>query len=811
MPQSLIDPKQNRIISFEKITSYWKDQFPPQKGQKFIDEIFPPITESLLDCRRKTDGVDKINIHEVDWKKAKELFPNTSLSIFPPSNGELKINYQLNNGALFDNYNHFYHAITILLLFPNVIQQIFKTKEVSPDGCYEIYIYTNGEYKILIIDDYFPVIKGTNTLRFAKPFNGELWLLLLEKAFAKISGGYASLISCNMSDVLVAFTGFPLERINLYDCDLEDFEIAIKVNKDSNVISLIPYEESINKGILPKKGYQLLNYFEYNHQDESGNKVLIKLLRIKNMFDYSKWNGDWSKSSSKWEDAIKQFVNYTPEEKEIIYVSLEEAYQLFQRIEVFHPMFDTNTRLIKIIGQEMIKTPQVINLYLNKQSSVSFSMIIKSQSLNIETTTYQHNLPEYNRVTPASLCFSKYDNERSKFLSFEGCFNSYDNCEIARILDEGYYVIWAYLAYEQCREPYPEEYYIKISSNTNFKATLQEKDPKCHLIKQMVLDGIYIHQGQHMKETEIYTMNDNYYNYSGLGLKIINNPFDDCYQKWIFQQDLDNMILLYPYTKIIQFEIEVPNKSNWLILSMKIDNTKKCTFNLKSYFKTLALPTEGKTFSKSEFVFSEFCSKEVKEDELTFDYYDFLNEEGSKLLNETFQTNQVVFEFLSNKYSNEMKLVQELQILQDEKRLRWSKQPSLEGTYIGQVNELNEREGRGFFVKKESNVFWVGYWNKNKKERMGRLYNSNMQLICEGEYKNNMLNGKGIEIKEDGSKFEGYFKNDKKYGKGTMTFPDGSKWDGYFVNGNMDGTGKYIDIHNNEKERTYKNGILVSN
>ncbi|MCQ2555808.1 MAG: hypothetical protein MJ149_00555 [Clostridia bacterium] len=83
---------------------------------------------------------------------------------------------------------------------------------------------------------------------------------------------------------------------------------------------------------------------------------------------------------------------------------------------------------------------------------------------------------------------------------------------------------------------------------------------KFHLIKEMVHSSILQYQGKHIKSDEIYTMNDSYYNLTGLGLKIIVNPFNDCYQKWEFQPELENMVMLYPYNTIPQFEAEVlPN------------------------------------------------------------------------------------------------------------------------------------------------------------------------------------------------------------------------------------------------------------
>jgi len=44
----------------------------------------------------------------------------------------------------------------------------------------------NGEWIWITIDDYIPVNKGTNEPKFAKSNDSEIWVLLLEKAFAKL-------------------------------------------------------------------------------------------------------------------------------------------------------------------------------------------------------------------------------------------------------------------------------------------------------------------------------------------------------------------------------------------------------------------------------------------------------------------------------------------------------------------------------------------------------------------------------------------------------------------------------------------------
>jgi len=43
------------------------------------------------------------------------------------------------------------------------------------------------------VDDYIPCAKDTASPKFSTPKDTEIWVMLLEKAFAKFCGGYANL------------------------------------------------------------------------------------------------------------------------------------------------------------------------------------------------------------------------------------------------------------------------------------------------------------------------------------------------------------------------------------------------------------------------------------------------------------------------------------------------------------------------------------------------------------------------------------------------------------------------------------------
>jgi len=125
----------------------------------------------------KNEGVEKMNIHQIDWRKSTELIKKKDLILFPnkkinSDEIEFEINMKGNEGELVNNYSHFLHGIYILTKIPGLIQQIFRSNKVNPDGYYELFVNTNGIFKILIVDDFSNVsnkISGEFNLDLAFP------------------------------------------------------------------------------------------------------------------------------------------------------------------------------------------------------------------------------------------------------------------------------------------------------------------------------------------------------------------------------------------------------------------------------------------------------------------------------------------------------------------------------------------------------------------------------------------------------------------------------------------------------------------
>ena len=111
-------------------------------------------------------------------------------------------------------FHIFYSVLSALANnYPSIVTKIILSKDYNPNGMYQIQLFIEGEFKTITIDDYFPCIEETNVYFFTKPSNFEIWPILIEKAWAKVNGGYLIIISLWPGDLFRALTGFSFDEL----------------------------------------------------------------------------------------------------------------------------------------------------------------------------------------------------------------------------------------------------------------------------------------------------------------------------------------------------------------------------------------------------------------------------------------------------------------------------------------------------------------------------------------------------------------------------------------------------------------------
>lgn len=101
-----------------------------------------------------------MNPNGIEWKRAKDLVADPTLF-------EDKITVDsLRLGEIANTY--YLSALAALAQYPNLINEIFITKKINQECVYQISLFIDGEFQIVFIDDFIPVIKGTTTPFFTK-------------------------------------------------------------------------------------------------------------------------------------------------------------------------------------------------------------------------------------------------------------------------------------------------------------------------------------------------------------------------------------------------------------------------------------------------------------------------------------------------------------------------------------------------------------------------------------------------------------------------------------------------------------------
>ena len=80
-------------------------------------------------------------------------------------------------------------TISALAANPKNIQKIFIFHDINV-GFYVLKLFINGYPKFMVLDDLIPCNKSMKTPLFTKPIGNQIWVLLLEKAWAKAIGSY---------------------------------------------------------------------------------------------------------------------------------------------------------------------------------------------------------------------------------------------------------------------------------------------------------------------------------------------------------------------------------------------------------------------------------------------------------------------------------------------------------------------------------------------------------------------------------------------------------------------------------------------
>ena len=811
-PNSLDNLQIDTVNSnIKKKLKYFKNQIPPNfsnnNKDNYIDELFPPNNDSILGLKNGVP-VEKIeerlkksqlefpfDVDNIIWLRAEEIFNFQHYSIFV---NDISIDDVL-QGYLGNCY--LMSSLAAMTNIPQLICQLFRSFQVNKFGCYEIGLNIEGEWQIILLDDYFPCSKKTRTPIFAKPNGPELWVMLLEKAWAKINGGYINITGGYASEVLSVFTSFPIETFDLLIKDIDIiWKDLKKAFEDGHIITCCSkFDNEIEKyGLVSGHTFTVTNLVE-----GYVNKKYTRLIRLRNPWGYKEWIGDWSDHSKLWtEEAKKELnINLHIEDDGEFFMSFEDFFKYFLVVDVCRV---TNPQCVKSfkISYDKVYQPNVFELQIFNKTKIMISALKKNyrfhrslltnSELNINLILVKKTVDKDNK-TKLKYISSTNKNEGNPFLNLE--------------LTVGYYLLYVHCNYNNSNFDRIRKVNVYISADKYFFLYYKNIDKDFSLLKYIIyeINREKMDQLSILEDNEYPTLTANKFEKTSFGYLIIkNNSKKDL--RMNIKNNCINYELFYPFGyNMLNIETTLnPGQIQVLVgIRQKYYQTYNFNLSLLSHetpkdvpvFTIINCSSRSPNRRKSKNKFGNkiqlFRSNFIQEGII---YHDFVDEKNLEIFFENIPDKPIdinYYDFIFKKINiDDNDIIENIDYKKNAEDFFKDKYPKEMEIILNEVEALNDGEDvifREIFNYGKS--YYIGEWKI--KEELTK-------------------HGRGLLVNSDGTSYLGQFRNDVQDGRGKLLFNKVEYIDINWKNGKMDGSGILKRADGSIKNVFYKDGIKIT-
>ncbi|KEF60594.1 uncharacterized protein A1O9_02155 [Exophiala aquamarina CBS 119918] len=362
--------KENCIRDVKRIIRECRDS-----NQKYTDTHWD--IERDLKITRIRDCLDGLTVEDdekeypADAKRVSDIFEEPQFYVGKASFDDIL------QGSVGDCW--FLAALSALSCNPHFIERVCVYQDQTV-GVYGFVFHRDGEWHQCIIDDklflrapaydesgdvvlgqygvrranqegqYQELFqRGSQALYFAQCRNqNETWVSLLEKAYAKVHGDYASISGGQTGEAIEDLTGGVTTEI--YTSNILDLEYfwtkELSRNSKDFVFSCAvarwrewrPYHSANEKvreerraGIISQHAYAILDTYEGHGQ---------RLVKIRNPWGRKEWTGAWSDGSKEWDSEWMTRLNHQFGDDGIFWMTYKDMvskYKYIDRTRIFGP------------------------------------------------------------------------------------------------------------------------------------------------------------------------------------------------------------------------------------------------------------------------------------------------------------------------------------------------------------------------------------------------------------------------------------------------------------------------------------------
>ena len=292
---------------------YFKSKPPSASYPKPSALEWPDVREVIKDCRFFKD---RISSNDVIQGSLGNCWFIGALSV-------LATRDELLRGSVQDlQVTGQIEANTVNGLFEGVYPPMFHS--LSRKGLYVLKFFKEFAWRYVIIDSRIPMVRQENEYKYVFAHcsdPSEIWVPLIEKAYAKLHKCYEALNNGLIDDALVDLTGLAAERIQLQGLDPEILWKSLLEYKQSKSLLGCSIEsqdyngeivvEGEPTGLLAKHAYGIVEVFEVKNNEAL--KKRHRLIRIRNPWGQREWKGKWSSGDEKLKSHLNVLKNYLEE------------------------------------------------------------------------------------------------------------------------------------------------------------------------------------------------------------------------------------------------------------------------------------------------------------------------------------------------------------------------------------------------------------------------------------------------------------------------------------------------------------------
>jgi len=191
---------------------------------------------------------------------------------------------------------------------PIRVEKLFQIQDVNACGIWAIKMFKNGIHREVVMDNHIPCLNGAPC--FSKANGNELWVIILEKAWAKLHGSYERIEAGFAHEVMRDLTGAPS-----YDFEIDQeglFEKLLHYDSKNFIMAASAGSTEASAATLEELGLVALHSYGILGcavvRDQYGEE--IRLVQLRNPWGDFEWNGDWGDKSDLWTTELKRIVGF---------------------------------------------------------------------------------------------------------------------------------------------------------------------------------------------------------------------------------------------------------------------------------------------------------------------------------------------------------------------------------------------------------------------------------------------------------------------------------------------------------------------